>query len=130
MTGDTCPPNGLFDLAEPHILRRALHHFYASAAASDAPEIHRLATTIETWLSGDRSSDPHRPLQRLLRGLRPARETPGPHRLRLPQSDQPTRRIRIRSACTADTGRYQPATTTDHPVKCDEPVRLGDQTAV
>ncbi len=36
---------------EPPILRRALHHFYASAAASDAPEIHRLATTIEAWWS-------------------------------------------------------------------------------
>ena len=31
------------------MLRRALHHFYASAAASGAPEIHRLATTVETW---------------------------------------------------------------------------------
>ena len=30
---------------EPHVL----HHFYASAAASSAPEIHRLAATTETW---------------------------------------------------------------------------------
>jgi len=34
---------------ERHVLRRALGTFYASAAASAAPEIHRLATTIETW---------------------------------------------------------------------------------
>ncbi len=34
---------------ERHVLRRALHRFYASAAAARAPEIHRLATTIETW---------------------------------------------------------------------------------
>jgi transposase len=34
---------------ERHLLRRALHRFYASAAATDAPEIHRLATTVETW---------------------------------------------------------------------------------
>jgi len=34
---------------ERHVLRRALATFYASAAASAAPETHRLATTIETW---------------------------------------------------------------------------------
>jgi len=34
---------------ERHVLWRALGTFYASAAASAAPEIHRLATTVETW---------------------------------------------------------------------------------
>ena len=34
---------------ERDVLRRALHRFYASAAAASAPEIHRLATTVETW---------------------------------------------------------------------------------
>jgi transposase len=34
---------------ERHLPRRALHKYYASAPASGAPEIHPLATTIETW---------------------------------------------------------------------------------
>jgi transposase len=34
---------------ECHLPRRALHRFHASAATSSAPQIHRIATTIETW---------------------------------------------------------------------------------
>jgi len=34
---------------ERHVLRRALARSTPSAAASAAPEIHRLATTVETW---------------------------------------------------------------------------------
>nr|WP_309227483.1 transposase [Micromonospora thermarum] len=30
-------------------IHRLLHRFYARCAASDLPELHRLATTIETW---------------------------------------------------------------------------------
>ncbi|MFG1955574.1 transposase, partial [Micromonospora sp. NPDC048830] len=30
-------------------VHRLLHRFYARCAASDLPELHRLATTIETW---------------------------------------------------------------------------------
>src|ERR1035437_8112426 len=34
---------------ERHLLHRALHRFHASAAASGAVQIHRLAATITTW---------------------------------------------------------------------------------
>nr|WP_274534613.1 transposase [Micromonospora sp. CB01531] len=30
-------------------VHQLLHRFYARCAASDLPELHRLATTIETW---------------------------------------------------------------------------------
>ncbi|SCG66631.1 transposase, partial [Micromonospora halophytica] len=30
-------------------IHRLLHRFYARCAATDLPELHRLATTIETW---------------------------------------------------------------------------------
>ena len=34
---------------ERHIIRTRLDNFYQSAAATDAPEVHRLAATIEAW---------------------------------------------------------------------------------
>ena len=34
---------------ERHLLRARLDTFYCRAAASNSPEVHRLATTIETW---------------------------------------------------------------------------------
>jgi len=34
---------------ERHVIRRRLDSFYQQAAASDAPEAHRLAATIEAW---------------------------------------------------------------------------------
>jgi transposase len=34
---------------ERHVIRTRLDSFYQSAAATDAPEAHRLAATIETW---------------------------------------------------------------------------------
>jgi len=34
---------------ERHIIRARLDSFYQQAAATDAPEAHRLAATIEAW---------------------------------------------------------------------------------
>jgi transposase len=34
---------------ERHLIRTRLHEFYARAAASTTPEVHRLATTVEAW---------------------------------------------------------------------------------
>jgi len=34
---------------ERHVIRTRLDSFYQSAAATDAPEAHRLAATIEAW---------------------------------------------------------------------------------
>ncbi len=34
---------------EPHLIRTRLDHFYQIAAATNAPEAHRLAATIEAW---------------------------------------------------------------------------------
>ena len=33
----------------PHVIRARLYDFYAWCASTDIPEVHRLATTIETW---------------------------------------------------------------------------------
>ena len=35
--------------AAPHVIRARLHDFYAWCASTDIPEVHRLATTIDTW---------------------------------------------------------------------------------
>jgi transposase len=35
--------------AAPHVIRRRLHDFYTWCANTNIPEVHRLATTIETW---------------------------------------------------------------------------------
>jgi len=34
---------------ERHVIRASLDSFYQSAAATDAPEVHRLAATVEAW---------------------------------------------------------------------------------
>ena len=34
---------------ERHVIRAHLDSFYQQAAASDAPEVHRLAATVEAW---------------------------------------------------------------------------------
>ena len=43
----------LLDLAgtnpERHVVRTRLDNFYRQAAAIDAPEVHRLAATVEAW---------------------------------------------------------------------------------
>jgi len=97
---------------EPHILRRALHHFYASAAASGAPEVHRLATTIEAWWPAIEAA--------ILTGHTNARSE-GDNRLAKHEGRNafgfrnPTnQRRRIRWACTRQH-RQVPATITELP---------------
>jgi len=97
---------------EPHVLRRALHHFYASAAASGAPEIHRLATTVETWWPAIEAA--------ILTGHSNARSE-GYNRLAKHEGRNAfgfrnpiNQRRRIRWACTRQH-RQVPATTTELP---------------
>jgi len=92
---------------ERHVLRRALGTFYASAAASAAPEIHRLATTIETWWPAIKAA--------ILTGHSNARSE-GYNRLAKHQGhafgfrNPINQRRRIRWACTRQH-RQVPATT-------------------
>ena len=40
--------------AAPHIIRARLGDFYTWSASTDIPEVHRLASTVETWWTGPR----------------------------------------------------------------------------
>jgi transposase len=104
---------------ERHLPRRALHSIYASATASGAPEIHPLATTIETWRPAIEAT--------ILTGHTNTRSQ-GYNRLAKHEGRNasglrnPTnQRHHIRRACTPNTGKCQ-SPPPSYPVKCDEPV--------
>ncbi len=102
---------------EPHVLRRALHRLYASAATVRAPEIHRLATTVEIWWPAIESA--------ILTGHSNARSE-GYNRLAKNEGrntfgfrDPSTNAAGYAGAAPANTGRYQPPPPSS-PVKYDE----------
>jgi len=107
---------------EPHILRRALHHFYASAAASGAPEVHRLAPPSRPGglRSKQRSSlATPTPAPRATTGSRNTKAaTPSD------SATRPTNAAAYAGPAPANTGKCQPPIPSC-PVKCDEPLNLG-----
>lgn len=105
---------------ERHVLRRALNRFYASAAASGAQEIHRLAPTVHTWWPAIEAA--------ILTGHSNARSE-GYNRLAKHEGrnafgfrNPVNQRRGIRWACTANNGKCQPSPPSC-PVNCDEPIK-------
>jgi hypothetical protein len=83
----------LLELAGTHpdreIISHRLYKFYDQAAACRAPEVHRLAATIEAWWPAIEAGIVTRVLQCTIGGLQPASQAPRPQRLRIPQRHQP-----------------------------------------
>ena len=82
---------------ERHVIRASLDSFYQSAAATDAPEVHRLAATVEAWWPAietdpqiSQESPSYRVFELQVGGLQPSGKTPGPQRFWVPQPGQPT----------------------------------------
>ena len=95
---------------ERHVIRAALNVFYLRAAASTSPEVHRLATTIETWWPAIEAA--------IVTGYSNARSE-GYNRLAKHEGrnafgfrNPANQRRRIRWACTRQHRRASAATTT------------------